>query len=375
MSALKKARLTLPGTNSFSFEVKGQSGTIPCIGLGTAGLKGESCFNSVTKALELGYRHIDTALLYNNQEQVGAAIKASSVPRDEIFLTSKVAFFPQGDPSIWMYANELAGKPNFNGEINHKGNEDRSIKFALGQLMVDNVDLLLIHNPCVTPLEYSAACLPHFFELFYFQENISAVKPAVLPDGTKLRNLILTAKTRKAHDEFKEQGVAQKAFDIRKASWKALENAKRTGQAKYIGVSNYTPELLEEMEQYAEIMPAVNQLELHPKYASPKLQEVAKRLGVVLTGYGQGHYVGIDNNDIVNTLAVNHAKSSIQIVLRWMTQLGIVAVPRSHNPQHMAENLNIFDFELSDEEVELISTLNENHPFYWNPEPSQASSL
>jgi len=362
------------GTKTFTFKVTGQEGTIPQMGFGTACIKGQKCFDSVTKALEVGYRHIDTALLYNNQEQVGAAIKANAIPRDEIFVTSKVAFFPAGDSNVWMYNNELAGRPNFSGDINHKGDEARSITFALEQLQMKQVDLLLVHNPCVTPKEYNAACLPHFFELFDFQKVAAAVKPTHFPDGSCLRDLILSAKRKIAHDELEQAGAKQKALELRKSTWAAMEQAQRNGQAKYIGVSNYSAKLLEEMSQYATIMPAVNQLEFHPKFASPDLVTVAKKLGVVLTGYGQGHYVGIEKNEMIRAIAASHKKTSMQVVLRWMSQVGVVSVPRSTNPVHMEENLNIFDFELSDEEINEVTKLNQDHPFYWDPLASKASS-
>ena len=133
------------------FKVRGQEGVIPALGFGTANLKNSQCVDSVVTALGHGYRLLDTALLYGNQVEVGEGLRKSGVPRDDVWLTSKVAFFPEKSSGCWMHQ-----------ENNLKGGEAASITLTLDQLKVSHVDLMLIHNPAVGRKEYDAACLPHF---------------------------------------------------------------------------------------------------------------------------------------------------------------------------------------------------------------------
>lgn len=145
------------------------SGAIPAVGLGTVSLTAEA----IASGLRAGYRLIDTALLYNNHDAVREGIKISGVPREDIFIMSKVAFFPEHAPeSMWMY------NPN-----NVKGNELQSIEQCLKELDVEYLDLLLVHNPCVSEVEYNASCFPHFFEL----RGTEGVTPAVLSNGHNIR--------------------------------------------------------------------------------------------------------------------------------------------------------------------------------------------
>lgn len=175
-----------------------------------------------------------------------------------------------------------------------------------------------------------------------------------------------------------------KSYETRKSSWQALEKAKRSGKCRYIGVSNYTKELLLEMKEYAEIMPAVNQLEYHPRYASKDLVETAKLLGVLLIGYGMGTsiQIGMASSDnvasnrtkkidgVLEEISKRMNKSKHQIIARWMKQQNIIPLPRSSNPQHIKENINIYDFELSDDDMNLLNKCEENHPYYWDNESS-----
>lgn len=150
------------------FKTQG-GGKIPHLGFGTATLFGERCTTAVAEAIKLGYRHVDTALLYANHEAVGAGIRKSGVSREEIWVTSKIAFFPPESAGVWMYGGigeeGNATSPGSVGENNEMGKEEASIDLALQQLQLEYVDLLLIHNPCSSVPEYNAACMPHFFEL------------------------------------------------------------------------------------------------------------------------------------------------------------------------------------------------------------------
>ena len=230
-----------------------------------------------------------------------------------------------------------------------------------------------------TATEYNLATLPHFFELFNVCGYDSAIKPEKLHDGTNLRDFIMESKRHEISNVDKRA-----TFESRKKSWKELENALSHGKCKRIGVSNYTAELLLEMKEYAEVLPSVNQLEYHPRYSSPELLKVCREMNIALIGYGTGHYLAIEksieektkqNNQVLDCITTRTGKSRLQVLLRWMFQLGIVSIPRSGNPLHMRENRDIFDFELNGEEMELMECLNENHPYYWDPIPSNMTII
>jgi diketogulonate reductase-like aldo/keto reductase len=186
--------------------------------------------------------------LYCNHVPVGEGIRASGVPREDIFLTSKVAFYPENSKgNITMYEKTR-------GKDNEKGGEEASIDLCLKELGVDYVDLLLIHNPVSSDLEYKAAFAAHYFELFNLKSNPNSITPEFLADGDKLRPIVIEGLMQQA-----KNGPPQEyCLDIRKRSWAALEKALKDGKAKRIGVSNYPHQLLKEMEGYANVMPAVN---------------------------------------------------------------------------------------------------------------------
>lgn len=226
-------------------------------------------------------------------------------------------------------------------------------------------------NYSATALEYNAATLPHFFELFNVCGYDSAVKTEKLADGTILRDFIMENKRKLVESVDKTA-----TFESRKKSWHQMEKALSLGKCKRIGVSNYTAELLLEMKTYANVMPAVNQVEFHPRFASPHLVKVCQDLNIVLIGYGTGHYVSIEEslenkteqkNDVLDVLTTRTGKSRYQVVLRWMLQSGVVSIPRSGCVEHMRHNRDIFDFELTSEEMARMNSLNENYPYYWDP--------
>jgi len=124
------------------------------------------------------------------------------------------------------------------------------------------------------------------------------------------------------------------------------------------------------MKQYANVMPAINQLEFHPKYASPELRRVAKELGVVLIGYGTGHFVKLSKSPELSEIAKRIGRSEYDIALRWTTQSGVVVIPRSKSKEHLKSNLEINNFDLSSEDMATLDKLNENYPYYWDPVPT-----
>ena len=343
---------------TFKFDVKGQSGELPQVGLGTAGLDGERCVSAVVEALKQGYRVIDTALLYGNQLEVGEGVRKSGLDRKDVWITSKVAFFPPNSDDLWAAADHKG--------LNDKGGEEASINLTLKQLGVDYVDLLLIHNPAASKEEYSAAAVPQFFEILTYQGKEEAVRPERLPDGDNIRDLITQAKRQRV----KEAKTAAHALTVRKGAWQAMEKALRQGKAKYIGVSNYPVELLDQMQSYANVMPCVNQLELHPGFSSPPLRTYAQSNGIALIGYGSllSHLIDAgDRRTLIDTIAHKHGKTPNQVVLKWTISRNVAVIPRSGSAEHIAENAALFDWQLSEDELLAIDKLNVDRPYYWDP--------
>ena len=339
--------------------VKGQSGDFPPIGLGTANL-GEKTADAVCNALKNGYKLIDAALLYGNQKEVGEGIKKSGLPRNQFQVTTKVGFFPPKSEGVWMF-----------NAANMKGGETKSIDLCLEQLDLEYVDLLLLHNPTASVPEYNAASLPHFFELFGTSGHPDAIKPEKLPGGEPIRPLIIDSMLRKA----KQEGISkEESLEIRKRSWAALEKAFKEGKAKMIGVSNYPAELLEEMKSYAEIMPAVNQLEYHPRFASPLTYAKCKELGISVQSYGILNSMLIANprvNGVLDEVAKRTCRTSIQTCIRWAVQNKVCVIFRSGSKENQASNLASLDGpDLSLADMASIDGLDENYPYYWLPEPS-----
>ena len=263
--------------------VHAHGAAIPAIGLGTFLAQGEGCSEAVSFALKNGYRHIDTAPRYENEEAVGEGLRRSGVPRGEIFLTTKVWWDQLGE-----------------------GDLQRSAEDSLRKLGVDQVDLLLIHwpNPKI-PLAESIA---------------------------------------------------------------ALNDAKRRGYAKHIGVSNFTVAHLNEAWRLTQEPLVCNQCEWHPSLDQAKLRAVVRGYGMIFTAYspiGRGVYGEIP---AVSAIAKKYGKTASQIVLRWNVQHeGSVAIPKSVTPERMLSNLDIFDFTLTDAEVHAISGLERGR--LWDGDP------
>jgi diketogulonate reductase-like aldo/keto reductase len=351
--------------SSFPFDVKGQKGSIPQLALGTATLFDDVCTGAVREAIRQGYRHFDTALLYNNQAAVGRgireAIAAGEVTRAELFVTSKVGFYPAG-----LGAESVMTHIHRHAE-NEKGLEATraAIDLCLSLLGLDYVDLMLVHNPCTTQADYQASTCPHLFEL--------AGRRALGPHSAspEERELIMAHRLKRANAEYNEPA----AEAARAATWKALEEAHAAGKCRAIGVSNYPVRLVAAMDAYATVHPAVNQLELHPRFASPALRAMARERGFVLTGYGSGNSVMIERSPVVAAIAARRGDSPLAVVLRWTLQHGVSIVPRTASPAHMAENLRVAaaaargEGALDAADMAALDALNEAHPYYWCPMP------
>lgn len=249
---------------------------IPKIGFGTWQIPdGIEVYNSVSHALKVGYRHVDTAQIYRNEEGVGRAIADSELAREKIFLTTK----------IWndKHDYELA---------------KASIDESLEKLSVDYVDLLLIHWP----------------------------NPAALREK----------------DAWKAGNAG---------AWKAMEEAYKLGKVRAIGVSNFMIHHLEALFETAEIKPHVNQVLLAPGCPQEELVSFCRQHGILLEAYSPLGTGSIFDNPIAQELAQKYGKSIAQIALRWSLQKGFLPLPKSVTPKNIEANLQIFDFELSAEDV------------------------
>ncbi len=253
--------------------IEANGAAIPAIGFGTFTLEGESCSRSVLSALKAGYRHVDTARMYGNEREVGAGLKAAGLPRDAVFVTTKVWYEDIG-----------------------RGDLERSAEASLKRLGLDRVDLLLIHWP----------------------------NPAV--------------------------PLAQ--------STSALCNAKRLGLTRHIGVSNYTAAMVDEAVRLATEPLVANQVEYHPRLAQGAVLAACRRHGMALTAYSPLGRSSVLDDPVLAAVAADHGRSVPQVILRWhVQQPGVVAIPKSGSPEHIAENLDVFDFVLSDGEMSRISAL------------------
>lgn len=247
---------------------------IPRIGFGTWKLaEGGEAYDAVSAALAQGYRLIDTAAIYGNEESVGRAVRESGIPRDEIFITTKV------------WKSDM-------GHARTKAAYENSLK----RLGLDYVDLYLIHWP--------------------------------------------------SSEEWKE-------------AWQAMEELYREERVKNIGVSNFTVDDLEQLHDIAHLVPAVNQIELHPfNYKHQKATlEYCREKGIIVEAYSPLTQSVWMDHAVINKLAELHDKTPAQILLRWSIQHDAVPIPKSSKPRHMQSNLDIFDFVLSEAEMVELNKL------------------
>jgi len=257
---------------------------IPQLGFGVFQIKPEDTVEAVTTALEVGYRHIDTAEMYRNEKEVGEAIAGSGIDRSEIFVTSKLN--------------------------NNKHDVDDALAAfdqTLADLRLDRIDLFLIHWP--------------------------------LP---KVGNFVDT--------------------------WKVLERVYQEGRARSIGVSNFEPHHLRRLHQESTVVPAVNQIELHPYLTQDELRAFDAEHGIATEAWSPIAQGGVLEDATITDLASSYGKTSAQVVLRWHIQLGNIVFPKSVKQGRMRENFEIFDFELTDTDMSLISALNKDERTGPNPD-------
>jgi len=263
---------------------------MPIFGFGVYQIPAEETEQAVSDALAAGYRLLDTAEAYQNEEAVGRAIASSGVARDEIFVTTK----------LWIHSGEEAAK--------------RAFAASLERLGLDYVDLYLIHQP-----------LGDYY-----------------------------------------------------GAWRAMQELNRDGVAKAIGVSNFYPDRLQDLIDHNEVTPAVNQIETHPYNQRRADQELMREHGVQHESWGpfaEGKN-NIFSDPTLSEIGEAHGKSVAQVILRWLTQREIVVIPKSVRAERMRENIDIFDFELTDEEMARVAGLDTGGTlFFDHADPAMVSWL
>lgn len=259
---------------------------MPILGYGVYQVTKEECERCVLDALKVGYRHIDTAQSYFNEEEVGAAIMKSGVPREDIFLTTKV----------W---------------IEHYGYEKAkaSVSESLRKLKTNYLDLVLLHQP----------------------------------------------------------------FSDAYGAWRALEELYDAGKIRAIGISNFYADRMVDFASFNRIKPMVNQMETHIFNQQKGLKEWADKYDIRLEAwapFGEGRG-GIFDNPVISQIGEKYGKTAAQIMLRWNIQRGVVVIPKSTHIERMEENFDVFDFTLSDADMNAISALDKNESsFFSHRDPS-----
>ena len=253
---------------------------IPLNGIGTYSLLNDVCYNSILYALQNGVRLIDTAYIYNNEEEVGKAVRDSKIDRKDIFIITK------------LYPNQY-------------NNAEKAINDALKKLNVEYIDMMLLHHPGNNDVE----------------------------------------------------------------AYKAIEKAIKEGKIRSVGLSNWYIKELKDFIPKINIIPALVQNEIHPYYQDTEVIEYIQSLGIAVQGWyplgGRGHQKELLNDKVLKDIAAKYNKSVAQIILRWNLQRGVIVIPGSSNRQHIIENTEIYDFELSDDDMKRISELNRNEKHDW----------
>jgi len=299
------------------------------------------------EALRVGYRMLDTGLLYGNHKQVAAAINRSGINRADLFLITKVSFYPALGP-LASWALGLSN-PQQGGGINIKGLESEALQLSLQELQTSYADLCLLHSPVTSFWELLAGFLPHRIGRMGALRHVPSWAAEPLSSILQALNNWLTD--------------ANLGFTSRKDAWQSMEKAHQQGQCKFIGVSNYVVPLLQELETYARIMPAANEVEMHPMFQSTDVQRYCKSKGIALIAYGNGIAL---QNPTVQHIAHSVNKTSSQVLLQWALQNDASVIPRTSNVTRLQENLLVNDFHLGDQDVKKINELNTERPFYWD---------
>ncbi|WP_030980888.1 aldo/keto reductase [Streptomyces sp. NRRL S-1824] len=246
---------------------------MPILGFGVFQIPPEETEQAVTDALAAGYRLLDTAAAYQNEEAVGRAVRNSGVPREELFVTTK----------LWIQ------------DAPAQENTERAFETSLNKLGLDYLDLYLMHQP--------------YGDVY--------------------------------------------------GQWRAMQDLYREGRIKAIGVANFYPDRLVDLIVNNDVTPAINQIETHPLFQRTADQELMREHGVQIQSWG-GFAEGRNNlftHPVLSEIAEKHGKSVAQVALRWLVQRGVVAIPKSVRTERMAENIDVFDFALTDDQIASITTL------------------
>ncbi|MBN8207735.1 aldo/keto reductase [Bacillus sp. NTK071] len=248
---------------------------MPTLGLGVWKMENnDEVKTAVNAAIDAGYKAIDTAAAYKNEEGVGAAIKENSTPREDLFITSKVWNDDQG------YESTL-----------------QAFEDTVTKLGVDTLDLYLIHWP--------------------------------------------------VEGKYKQ-------------TWKAMEKLYKDGRIRAIGVSNFHPHHLEDLIKDAEIKPMVNQVEFHPLLNQQELRDYCKQHSIQMEAWSPLAQGKLLDHDVVKQIAEQHGKSTAQVIIRWDLEHEVVTIPKSSNPERIKQNFDVFDFELTKDDIRAIDELNQN---------------
>lgn len=254
---------------------------VDMLGFGTYKMSSSAAREAVPYALEAGYRRIDTATMYDNEEGIGEALAECGIPRGELFLTTK----------LWT-------------DIKCADDVFRSVEGSLKKLRTSYIDMLLIHWPT--------------------ENNLKV--------------------------------------------WKGMEKLKKEGVLKGIGLSNFKIHHIEDILKEAQIKPEWNQLEIHPYFQNRETVDYCKKQGIVAEAWSPLKRGEALKDPVINGIAAKYGKSAAQVILRYDITEGVAAVPKSTNPERIKENISIFDFSLSDEDIEKIKKLDSNKRSYRDPD-------
>lgn len=255
-------------------------GRIPCIGYGTYKTPDAEAYDAVMAAVKAGYRHIDTAAFYKNERGIGRAVRECGVPREELFITSKV----------------------WNTDRGYE-NAKRAFAETMERLSLDYLDLYLIHWPA------------------------------------------------------NKKQFGERAEQINAETWRALEELHAAGKIKAIGLSNFLPHHIEDLMKTAEIKPMVDQIEFHPGWAQLEVSEYCQKNDILVEAWSPlGRKDALDNK-VLQGIGDKYKKSAAQVCIRWVLQHGILPLPKTVSPERMAENADVFDFELTEDEMQKVDKL------------------
>jgi 2,5-diketo-D-gluconate reductase A len=262
---------------------------IPQLGFGVFQIDPSETAEAVRTALEVGYRHIDTAEMYGNEREVGEAIRESGLDRDDVYVTSKL-----------------------NNGYHEPDDARRAFEGTLSALGFDFVDLFLIHWPLPT---------------LYGGDYVS--------------------------------------------TWKTLEEFKQDGRARSIGVSNFQTEHLKRLENEADVTPAVNQIELHPYLRNAEVSGYGQEHGIATEAWSPIAQGAVLDDEAITPIAERLGRTPAQVVLRWHLQRDHIVFPKSTTPERIRENFELFDFELSSEDIEQIDALDRGEEGRTGPNPDR----